>query len=89
MISSPEMVTSRSSKSLCYYRNQSTQLQVAHISEGNALLAERVVFPGEKWLFEASPKAQIHIHRQDLAGNIQIEKISCDRYQVKTNNGLD
>lgn len=84
MISSPEIVANRSANILCCYRNSTSQLQIARISDQESRLAERVVFPGEQWLFEASPEAYLHIHGKDGRGDSWVATRSCDHYQVKT-----
>lgn len=84
MIYRPEIATSRSAKTLCCYRNSTSQLQIVRISDQELSLTEHVVFPGEQWLFEANPDAYLHIHGKDMAGESWVATRLCDHYQVKT-----
>ena len=47
---------------LCYYHNSSTQLQTLRVTNIPGWYFERVVFPGERLLFEAVPEAQLEIY---------------------------
>lgn len=62
MIRSPELICNRASlQKICHYRNATSQLQIVRVTEGNQTLWERVLFPGETWLFEANPEASLQI----------------------------
>lgn len=65
MIRSPELIrNSASSQKLCHYRNATSQLQIVRVTEGHRTLQERVLFPGETWLFEANSEAALQIQAQ-------------------------
>jgi hypothetical protein len=62
MILSPELVrNSTSSQRLCHYRNATSQLQIVRVTEGDQTVWERVLFPGEWWLYEANSKQALQI----------------------------
>ena len=67
---------------LCYYKNTTSQIQVARISNIANWYFERVVFPGEQLLFEAVPEAELEIHTGKAVDRILADKIICDRLQV-------
>jgi hypothetical protein len=47
---------------LCYYNNSSTQLQTLRVTNIPGWYFERIVFPGDRLLFEAVPEAQLEIY---------------------------
>jgi hypothetical protein len=55
---------------LCCYVNASSQIQIARITNIENWYFERVVFPGQRLVFEALPQAQLEIH----TGMIAIEE---------------
>ena len=67
---------------LCHYRNATPQLQVARVFHQAALLAERVVFPWEFWLFEAPIEATLQIYSNTLTDHAAMQVVGCDRRQV-------
>ena len=46
------------------------------------LYFERVVFPGQRLLFETVPKALLEIHTGMMASAILSDSIPCDRLQI-------
>jgi len=72
-----------SSQILCYYKNTTSQIQIARILNITNWYFERVVFPGEQLLFEAIPEAELEIHTGKAADRISADKIICDRLQVQ------
>lgn len=69
-------------KNLCYYANFTSQIQIARISNIPDLYFERVVFPGERLLFEAVSNAQLEVYTSQTDKAILLNKISCDRLCV-------
>ncbi|MBW4618136.1 MAG: DUF1830 domain-containing protein [Cyanosarcina radialis HA8281-LM2] len=67
---------------LCVYVNASNQIQIARIANIAEWYFERVVFPGQRLLFEAPPEAQLEIYTSKMATAILSEKIWCARLQV-------
>lgn len=67
---------------LCYYANTTGQLQVARIINGVSCQSESVVFPGQRWLFEALPDAWLEIYVGATDQIRLLERISCLRLQV-------
>lgn len=68
---------------LCYYKNTTSQIQIARILNITNWYFERIVFPGEQLLFEAVPEAELEIHTGKAVDRISADKIICDRLQVQ------
>jgi hypothetical protein len=70
------------SKILCCYVNATSQIQIARITNIPNWYFERVVFPGQRLVFEAMPAAALEIHTGMMASAILSDKIPCDRLQI-------
>ncbi|HZG39477.1 MAG TPA: DUF1830 domain-containing protein [Nodosilinea sp.] len=70
------------SQILCCYVNATSKIQIARISNVPDWYFERVVFPGQRLLFETVPKALLEIHTGMMASAILSDSIPCDRLQV-------
>jgi Domain of unknown function (DUF1830) len=68
-----------SGKILCCYVNATSKIQVARISNIPNWYFERVVFPGQRLVFEVPPAAQMEIHTGMMASAIISDTIPCDR----------
>jgi Domain of unknown function (DUF1830) len=67
---------------LCCYVNATSKIQVARISNIPNWYFERVVFPGQRLVFEAPIEAQLEIHTGMMASAILSDKIPCDRLVI-------
>jgi hypothetical protein len=67
---------------LCSYINISSRIQIARITNIPNWYFERVVFPGQRLLFEATTDARLEIHTGAIASAILSDRISCDSLQV-------
>ncbi|AUB38524.1 Protein of unknown function DUF1830 [Nostoc flagelliforme CCNUN1] len=72
----------QSGKILCCYINATSKIQVARISNIPNWYFERVVFPGQRLVFEAPRKGQLEIHTGMMASAILSDKIPCDRLML-------
>ncbi|MEH2416395.1 DUF1830 domain-containing protein [Nostoc sp.] len=72
----------QSGKILCCYINATSKIQVARISNIPNWYFERVVFPGQRLMFEAPRKGQMEIHTGMMASAILSDKIPCDRLML-------
>ncbi|BAY76160.1 MAG: DUF1830 domain-containing protein [Nostoc sp. ChiSLP01] len=72
----------QSGKILCCYINATSKIQVARISNIPNWYFERVVFPGQRLVFEAPRTAQIEIHTGMMASAILSDTIPCDRLML-------
>jgi len=65
------------SKITCCYINASSAIQVARITNIENWYFERVVFPGQRLLFESMMDARLEIHTGALASSILTDIIAC------------
>jgi hypothetical protein len=72
----------QSGKILCCYVNATSKIQIARICNIANWYFERVVFPGQRLVFEAPQKAQMEIHTGMMASAILSDKIPCDRLAI-------
>lgn len=68
---------------LCGYFNSTSHIQIARIANISNWYFERVVFPGERVLFEAVPEAELEIHSCQLPSAILMDKQHCNSLQVR------
>lgn len=68
---------------LCCYVNATSQIQVARITNVANWYFERVVFPGQRLIFEALPEALLEIHTGMMASAILSDRIPCDRLCIQ------
>lgn len=76
----------QSGKSLCCYVNATSKIQVARISNISNWYFERVVFPGQRLVFEAPLEAQLEIHTGMMASAILSDTIPCSRLAINEAN---
>jgi Domain of unknown function (DUF1830) len=85
LLSSPTPASK--SRIFCCYANFSNQVQIARISEIANWYFERVVFPGQRLLFEAPSHAQLEIHTGSMASAIFSDTIACHSLRVQEVDG--
>lgn len=73
---------------LCCYVNATSQIQIVRISNILNWYFERVVFPGQRLVFEAVPEAILEIHSGMMASAILTDKIVCDRLKMEEETNL-
>lgn len=69
---------------LCFYKNTTSQIQIARLSNITNSCFEQIVFPGEQVLFEAIPEAELEIQTGSKTGGVLANKILCANLQVHT-----
>ncbi len=67
---------------LCCYVNATSQIQVARISNIPNWYFERVVFPGQRLVFEALPGSMLEIHTGMMASAILSDTIPVERLSI-------
>ncbi|GEM_PF-3561881 len=67
---------------LCCYVNATSKMQIARITNVQNWYFERVVFPGQRLIFEAVSTAQLEIHCGMMASAILSDTIPCDRLRI-------
>lgn len=70
---------------LCCYVNATNHIQIARITNIPNWYFERVVFPGQRLVFEAMLEALLEIHTGMMATAILSDTIPCDRLCVDEN----
>lgn len=68
---------------LCCYVNVTNQIQVARIANVPQWYFERVVFPGQRLMFEAPLDARLEVHTGQASQAILADTILCDRLRVE------
>lgn len=71
------LLTDTDGRILCHYKNASSQLQIGRMGE-----QERLIFPGQWYLFEASPAAILQIYTTTKTGTILLQTLPCHTLQV-------
>lgn len=66
-------------KLLCCYVNATSKIQIARICNIPAWYFERVVFPGQRLVFEAPLQSALEIHTGMMASAILSDTIPCER----------
>lgn len=74
--------TDRRSDFLCLYVNTTERIQVVRISNIPGWYFERVVFVGQRLLFEAKPEAQLEIYTHEMASAVLADRIDCQQLRV-------
>ncbi len=64
---------------VCCYVNVTNKIQVARISNIPNWYFERVIFPGQRLVFEAVPNALLEIHCGMMASSILSDTIPCSQ----------
>lgn len=67
---------------LCCYVNATNHIQIARITNIPNWYFERVVFPGQRLVFEALEGASIEIHSGSMASSILSDTIPCERLAI-------
>ncbi|MEG4516442.1 MULTISPECIES: DUF1830 domain-containing protein [unclassified Microcoleus] len=62
---------------LCYYANVTNLVQVVRIGNIPNWYFERVMFPGQRLMFEAAAESVLEIHTGTVASAILSDKIPC------------
>lgn len=73
---------SDSGVSLCCYVNVASKVQIARITNIENWYFERVVFPGQRLMFNAPAEAQLEIHTGMMASSIMSDSIACSKLIV-------
>lgn len=67
----------------CSYINATSSVQVVRITNIENWYFERVVFPGQRLLFEAVLGAKLEIHTGMMASSILTDIIPCEKLRVR------
>lgn len=70
-----------SKKISCCYINHSDKVQIGRISNVADWYLERVIFPGQRLLFEAPAEAELEIYTNSFSSAILSERIRCEHLE--------
>ena len=73
------------SQKLYCYTNKSNKIIIARINDLRNRTCERVVFPGEKFLFKANDDCSLKISQQTNTGMME-DSITCSQLKKVDNN---
>lgn len=68
---------------ICCYVNATSQIQIARVTNVPNWYFERVVFPGQRLVFEANPEGTLEIHTGMMASAILSNTIPCKRLALQ------
>lgn len=71
------------SQLLCCYVNATSQIQVVRITNVANWYFERVVFPGQRLMFQAVADALLEIHTGMMASSILSDRIPCHKLCIQ------
>jgi hypothetical protein len=74
---------------VCCYVNATNQIQVARITNIPNWYFERVVFPGQRLIFEALQEGLLEIHTGMMASAILSDTIPCHRLCINDDSSID
>jgi Domain of unknown function (DUF1830) len=74
---------------ICHYFNSSSHLEIARISNISGWYFERVVFPGQRLLFEAPQGAYLEIYTGTTASAILSDRIDCNRLHIDIDKDVE
>jgi hypothetical protein len=68
---------------VCCYVNATSKIQIGRIRNIPNWYFERVIFPGQRLIFETTTEAQLEIHTGMMASAILSDTIPCQRLIMK------
>ena len=74
---------------LCFYANSTSQMQIAWIEDTPTCHLEKVIFPGQRLLFEAVPEAQLEIQTFSQDKENRTARIRCRYLQVNESQAIN
>ncbi len=74
-----QLISDQSGWIACNYVNSTSQIQVLRITNIPNWYFERVIFPKQRYRFEAPADADLEIHTGITASAILSDKIQCNR----------
>ena len=72
----------RNSNIICCYVNATSQIQITRVTNVPEWYFERVVFPGQRLVFEAPIEAILEIHSGMMASAILSDTVPCRRLSL-------
>ncbi|MEB3884466.1 DUF1830 domain-containing protein [Lyngbya sp. CCY1209] len=82
MISSDRPKISSPTQVLCSYQNRTSTIEILRMDDPGCDPFERIVFPGQIFLFEATGESHLKIFYAVSSEAIEMRRISCRTLQV-------
>lgn len=82
MSKSDRVATAKLSPMLCCYINTTNKIQLIRVIKDRCLSLEKVIFPQQRILFEAMPKAQLEIHNSSSKKLKIAQIIPCEDLKI-------
>ncbi len=67
----------------CCYLNATSSIQIARITNIESWYFERVVFPGQRLIFDALAEAVLEIYSGNIASSILTDSIPCSSLAIQ------
>ena len=67
---------------LCCYVNKTSHVEIVRITNIPHWYFERVIFPGQRLIFEAPATAKLEIHTGTAISSILSETVDCSKLQL-------
>lgn len=67
---------------LCYYTNHTSQIQIIRLINTDRGKLEKIVFPQQRMLFEATPESQLEIVNHKDGNITKSQFISCSDLEI-------
>ncbi|MDC0834886.1 hypothetical protein AY599_08210 [Leptolyngbya valderiana BDU 20041] len=61
-----------------HYTNATDRLQAVRLTEGSICYFDRLVFPGDRWLFEVSPETYLEVRSLCDGEEVVVRSPLCD-----------
>lgn len=74
-VSKPSQSTSNNHQNLCCYTNHTSHIQVIRLVNQSHTNWQRVIFPGERFLFEADSESNLEIVNQVVYSLVNCRKL--------------
>lgn len=69
-------------KILCYYVNNTNKIQITRITNIANWYFERVIFPKQRFLFEALPEAELEVYTYSSPTTLLTAKLQCESLEI-------
>lgn len=67
---------------LCWYTNNTQKIQLMRVTNNQNINLEKIVFPQERTLFEATTEGQLEIYTSQVEKRKSAQIIPCQKLQV-------
>ncbi|MEQ8465254.1 DUF1830 domain-containing protein [Coleofasciculus sp. E1-EBD-02] len=81
-VSKPSQSISNNHQNLCCYTNHTSQVQVIRLVNQSHTNWQRVIFPGERFLFETDSESNLEIMVNEAVSSL----VNCQKLLVKLEN---